>query len=67
MSFQSQAASVALPASDRPPLVFVSYAKQDKPFVAKLHTALSSEGIRVWVDWEVQGSSDRTLALRLSV
>ena len=32
--------------------VFISYSRRDKPFVRRLHEALSKEYDDVWVDWE---------------
>jgi len=32
--------------------VFISYSRKDKLFARKLHTAINSEGIEAWVDWE---------------
>jgi WD40 repeat protein len=34
------------------PDVFISYSRTDKPFVQRVHKALSSDGRDVWVDWE---------------
>ncbi|HEV8690305.1 MAG TPA: toll/interleukin-1 receptor domain-containing protein, partial [Ideonella sp.] len=34
------------------PAVFVSYAREDQPFVRRLHEALASQGRDAWVDWE---------------
>ena len=32
--------------------IFISYAREDKPFVERLHEALKSEGRQTWIDWE---------------
>ena len=32
--------------------VFISYAREDRPFVQRLHDALANEGRDSWVDWE---------------
>src|SRR5262245_11475235 len=32
--------------------VFISYAREDKPFAQRLHEALASKGRQCWVDWE---------------
>ncbi|MBZ5656949.1 MAG: TIR domain-containing protein [Acidobacteriia bacterium] len=32
--------------------IFISYARKDKDFVHKLHTALAAAGRDTWVDWE---------------
>lgn len=32
--------------------VFISYARKDKDFVQRLHTALAGQGRDAWVDWE---------------
>ncbi len=34
------------------PAVFISYSRQDKDFVARLHEALSAREYDVWVDWQ---------------
>ncbi|MEA3209955.1 MAG: hypothetical protein QOE70_3012 [Chthoniobacter sp.] len=31
--------------------VFISYAREDKPFVHRLHDALTARGLKAWVDW----------------
>ena len=32
--------------------VFISYAREDRRFVQRLHDALANEGRQSWVDWE---------------
>ena len=32
--------------------VFISYAREDRKFVQRLHDALATEGRQSWVDWE---------------
>jgi WD40 repeat protein len=32
--------------------VFISYSRKDKPFIKKLHEALTAQGVQAWVDWE---------------
>ncbi len=32
--------------------VFISYAREDKAFVRRLHSALASKNLDAWVDWE---------------
>jgi WD40 repeat protein len=34
------------------PSVFISYSRQDKDFVERLHRALADRGYEVWVDWD---------------
>ena len=34
------------------PDVFISYAREDQPFVRRLHSALTDHDLEVWVDWE---------------
>jgi hypothetical protein len=37
----------------------LTYAHQDLAFVRRLHAALIEQGARVWVDWQLDTSSDR--------
>jgi hypothetical protein len=32
--------------------IFISYAREDKEFVERLHEAFKSEGRQTWIDWE---------------
>ena len=32
--------------------IFISYSRVDKPFVQKLHGALTQNNKETWVDWE---------------
>lgn len=43
------------PSSDTPRVgtdVFISYAREDRPFVGRLHGAFATAGRDAWVDWE---------------
>jgi WD40 repeat protein len=39
-------------ASPPSPVPFISYSRNDSPFVRKLHDALAAMGRDIWVDWE---------------
>jgi WD40 repeat protein len=42
--------------------VFISYAREDRPFVQRLHDALANEGRESWVDWEGIPASAKWMA-----
>jgi WD40 repeat protein len=42
--------------------VFISYAREDRPFVGRLHDALSADGQQAWVDWEGIPASAKWMA-----
>ena len=42
--------------------VFISYAREDRPFVQRLHDALAGEGRQSWVDWEGIPASAKWMA-----
>ena len=42
--------------------VFISYAREDRPFVQRLHDALAHEGRESWVDWEGIPASAKWMA-----
>jgi WD40 repeat protein len=42
--------------------VFISYAREDRPFVGRLHDALSADGRQAWVDWEGIPASAKWMA-----
>ena len=42
--------------------VFISYAREDRKFVQRLHGALSGDGHQAWVDWEGIPASAKWMA-----
>ncbi len=42
--------------------VFISYAREDRPFVQGLHHALAKDGHQAWVDWEGIPASAKWMA-----
>jgi len=42
--------------------VFISYAREDRKFVQRLHDALSNDGHKAWVDWEGIPASAKWMA-----
>jgi hypothetical protein len=42
--------------------VFISYAREDRPFVQRLHDALATDGHQAWVDWEGIPASAKWMA-----
>ena len=42
--------------------VFISYAREDRPFVQHLHDALAEHGHGAWVDWEGIPASAKWMA-----
>ena len=44
--------------------IFISYAREDRPFAAKVAKALTERGFKVWWDWELIGGDNYRLRIR---
>ena len=44
--------------------IFISYAREDRPFAAKVAKALTERGFKVWWDWELIGGDNYRVRIR---
>ncbi len=44
--------------------IFISYAREDRPFAAKVAKALTERGFKVWWDWELIGGDNYRFRIR---